>query len=48
MVAIDPRTCEPSALGLAAARRWRQVDDQVIAFFTRHAKSPASAPAESA
>jgi hypothetical protein len=38
MVAIDPQTCEPSALGLAAARRWRQVDDQVIAFFTRHGR----------
>ncbi|HVR12062.1 MAG TPA: hypothetical protein VMW75_28725 [Thermoanaerobaculia bacterium] len=35
VVEIDPTTCEPRASDLAAARHWRQIDDQVIASFTR-------------
>jgi hypothetical protein len=40
VVGIDPAPCEPSASDLAAARHWRRIDDQVIAFFTRQPTSP--------
>jgi hypothetical protein len=35
MVGLDPDTCEASAADLTAARHWRQIDEQVVAFFTR-------------